>query len=220
MRQYDTRKLDINFSLSGSHFEVIEGSTFTITLEVSGPDAKAGLQIPYRVIGTIKTSDYFPNEEYGLFTINEDLTSTMTYTILEDQYNEPDLYFIISLLYYPTIQRLTVIKNIDITYPPKTPEPIPNPPTFELVPESSNIFGGLDATINLIYHNMRPGVKIYYNTQSSFDRYPVKNYVYSEKNGVSTIKIVTSIRPIKEYIRVWLENHPKVETQIIVSPVI
>ena len=79
----------------------------------------------------------------------------MTYTILEDQYNEPDLYFIISLLYYPTIQRLTVIKNIDITYPPKTPEPIPNPPTFELVPESSNIFGGLDATINLICHNMR-----------------------------------------------------------------
>ena len=145
MRQYDTRKLNINFSLSSSHSEVVEGNTFTITLAISGSDARAGLQIPFRIVGTVILADYLPNEEYGLFTIGNDLTATLTFTAMLDYSNELDLYFILALYYYPTIQQTVTIKNVYMPFPPKPPEPTPNPPTFEITLQQSEVIGGNEA---------------------------------------------------------------------------
>lgn len=218
MRQYDTRKLDINFSLSGSHFEVVEGNTFTITLAISGPDARAGLQIPFRIIGTVRIADYLPNEEYGLFTIGNDLTATLTYRVAEDSFNESDLYFILALYYYPTVQRLTIIKNVYIPPSPKPPEPIPNPPTFELTRAQTEIIGGYEAIFYIVCNNMRPGVKLPYFVQSNGDQFPKEDYVYSELNGVSVVKVATSPTPIRRLLRIWLKNHSKIQNQIFIIP--
>ena len=218
MRQYDTRKLNINFSLSSSHSEVVEGNTFTITLAISGPDARAGLQIPFRIIGTVRIADYLPNEEYGLFTIGNDLTATLTYRAAEDSFNESDLYFILALYYYPTVQRLTIIKNVYIPPSPKPPEPVPNPPTFELTRAQAEVIGGYEAVFYIICHNMRPGVKLPYFVQTNVDQYPKEDYVYSELNGVSVIKVSTSQTPIRRFLRVWLKNHPKIQNQAIIIP--
>lgn len=218
MRQHDTRKLNINFSLSSSHSEVVEGNTFTITLAISGPDARAGLQIPFRIIGTVILADYLPNEEYGLFTIGDDLTATLTFTAMLDYSNELDLYFILALHYYPIIQQTVTIKNTYMSFPPKPAEPIPNPPTFEITLQQSEVIGGNEAIFYITYYNMRPGVKLRYFIQSNMDQYPKEDYFYSEPNGISEIKITTSSTPIRRLLRIWLKNHPKIQNQIFITP--
>lgn len=128
---------------------------------------QTGASIPFRIVGTV---DYLPNEEYGLFTIGNDLTATLTFTAMLDYSNELDLYFILALYYYPTIQQTVTIKNVYMPFPPKPPEPTPNPPTFEITLQQSEVIRN-EAIFYITYYNMRPGVKLRYFIQSNMDQY-------------------------------------------------
>ena len=127
MRQYDTRKLNIDFLLTSSHTEVSEGESFTITLNALGPDVKEGLKIPYRVVGDVRESDYIPSEEYGLFVLNENFTSEVTFKIRSDGFNEEAENFTLTLYYYPEINITTVIsRNVIVVVEPPPENTIKN----------------------------------------------------------------------------------------------
>ena len=112
MKQHDTKKLNITFALTSSHTEVSEGESFTITLNALGPDVKEGLKIPYRIVGDVRESDYIPSEEYGLFVLDENFTSTATFKIRSDGFNEEAENFTLILYYYPEISITTRIEDI------------------------------------------------------------------------------------------------------------
>ena len=112
MKQHDTKKLNITFSLTSSHTEVSEGESFTVTLNALGPDVKEGLKIPYRIVGDVRESDYIPSEEYGLFVLDENFTSTVTFKIRSDGFNEEAENFTLILYYYPDISITTVISSV------------------------------------------------------------------------------------------------------------
>lgn len=123
MKQHDTRKLNITFTLTSSHTEVSEGEAFTVTLNALGPDVKEGLKIPYRIVGDVRESDYIPSEEYGLFVLDENFTSTVTFKIRSDGFSEEIENFTLILYYYPEISITTVIsRNVINVTPIEEPE--------------------------------------------------------------------------------------------------
>ena len=112
MKQHNTKKLNITFALTSSHTEVSEGESFTVTLNALGPDVKEGLKIPYRIVGDVRESDYIPSEEYGLFVLDENFTSELTFKIRSDGFNEEAENFTLILYYYPEISITTRIEDI------------------------------------------------------------------------------------------------------------
>ena len=217
MKQHDTRKLNITFSLTSSHTEVSEGESFSITINVSGPDAKEGLEIPYKIIGNVIQEDYVAGLRYGIFKLNSSFSDTHSFKIKSDNINEGTEVFTLGLLYYPEIQRSLNVVNIGYTSGIKPPEPVYQPPRFYLFKIGSQVNGGNIATFLLLYENVPLNTEIKYEYQVSTYTYPTIDKVFSNKDNMNIIKLLTP--PIERgYIRVWLKKDPSVKEQIIIIP--
>ena len=217
MKYYDTRKLNININLSSSHTSVSEGDSFSITINVSGPDAQQGLEIPYKIIGNVIQEDYVAGLRYGIFKLNSSLSDTHYFKIKSDNVNESTETFTLGLLYYPNIQVSLNVINVGYTSGIKTPEPVYQPPRFYLFKVGGQVNGGSVATFLLVYENVPLNTEIKYEYQISTYTYPSIDKVYSNKDNMNVIKLLTPAIE-RGYIRVWLQKDPSVKEQIIIIP--
>ncbi len=217
MKYYNTSNLDFVCHLSTSKTEVTEGESFTITLEITGPDAKEGLKIPYRIIGDVRPEDYRPSSEYGLFIIGNNLKASVTFTCANDKYAEGEEYFLLGLHWYPALEPILVVfNNLPSEIRIHPPAIFPNPPNFAIVAENAEVAGGQDTNFSIFYQNLRSGVKIPYFIQFNTDRYPTEFLTYSEPNGVTVVTVSTPFTAVGNYVKIWLKNHPSVESQTII----
>lgn len=230
MKQYSITGKDLIFNLSSSSPSVTEGEEFSITLTVSGSDAISGLKIPYsigkvdfidpslNVVKRVSPKDYNLSQSEGVFTLDNSLSSTLSFVITKDKYNEPTEAFILGLTLTPNVKIVVLINNFIVDNPELIVPEAPIEPKIYITPVNVEITEGDLAEFRIDYVGIRHNLKIKYEFLDTKDVSQSEYYFFTNELGFTIVKIPTDLQYLSNspmrLLKIWIKDYPKVSSFI------